>query len=228
MKKKIAILAAMLLLTGCGAGNSAPESSAADSESSAQTTLTTSEPGTVSEPPSTEPPSTEPPSTEPPSTEPPSTEPPSTEPSITEPELTAEPVPTVEATGEESAEKLPVKAQYIWEVPELGGHDEYGLNDNALTVEVVFTAESTVTDFKVLSISVQDYDDAGNFAFAAEEVYSQPELTPERPLVAGMEFLGDIPNNGISFTDADGNVKYYAVDMSGRDSSLFLLEISVV
>ena len=208
MKKKIAILAAMLLLTGCGAGNSAPESSAADSESSAQTTLTTSEPGTASEPPSTEPPSTEPP--------------------ITEPELTAEPVPTVEATGEESAEKLPVKAQYIWEVPELGGHDEYGLNDNALTVEVVFTAESTVTDFKVLSISVQDYDDAGNFAFAAEEVYSQPELTPERPLVAGMEFWGDIPNNGISFTDADGKVKYYAVDMSGRDSSLFLLEISVV
>lgn len=198
MKKKIAILASMLLLTGCGAGNSAPESSAADSESSAQTTLTTSEPGTASEPPSTE------------------------------PELTAEPVPTVGSTVEESAEDLPVKAQYIWEVPELGVHDEYGLNDNALTVEVVFTAESTVTDFKLLSISMQDYDDAGNFAFAAEEVYSQPELTPERPLVAGMEFLGDIPNNGISFTDADGNVKYYAVDMSGRDSSLFLLEISVV
>lgn len=198
MKKKIAILASMLLLTGCGAGNSAPESSAADSESSAQTTLTTSEPGTASEPPSTE------------------------------PEFTAEPVPTVESTVEESAEDLPVKAQYIWEVPELGVHDEYGLNDNALTVEVVFTAESTVTDFKLLSISMQDYDDAGNFAFAAEEVYSQPELTPERPLVAGMEFLGDIPNNGISFTDADGNVKYYAVDMSGRDSSLFLLEISVV
>lgn len=202
MKKKIAILASMLLLTGCGAGNSAPESSAADSESSAQTTLTTSEPGTASEPPSTE------------------------------PEFTAEPVPvvesTVESTVEESAEDLAVKAQYIWEVPDLGGHDEYGLNDNALTVEVVFTAESTVTDFKLLSISMQDYDDAGNFTFAAEEVYSQPELTPERPLVAGMEFLGDIPNNGISFTDADGNVKYYAVDMSGRDSSLFLLEISVV
>ena len=202
MKKKIAILASMLLLTGCGAGNSAPESSAADSESSAQTTLTTSEPGTASEPPSTE------------------------------PEFTAEPVPTVESTVEstveESAEDLAVKAQYIWEVPELGGHDEYGLNDNTLTVEVVFTAESTVTDFKLLSISMQDYDDAGNFTFAAEEVYSQPELTPERPLVAGMEFLGDIPNNGISFTDADGNVKYYAVDMSGRDSSLFLLEISVV
>lgn len=198
MKKKIAILASMLLLTGCGAGNSAPESSAADSESSAQTTLTTSEPGTASEPPSTE------------------------------PEFTAEPVPTVESTVEESAEDLAVKAQYIWEVPELGGHDEYGLNDNTLTVEVVFTAESTVTDFKLLSISMQDYDDAGNFTFAAEEVYSQPELTPERPLVAGMEFWGDIPNNGISFTDADGNVKYYAVDMSGRDSSLFLLEISVV
>ena len=198
MKKKIAILASMLLLTGCGAGNSAPESSAADSESSAQTTLTTSEPGTASEPPSTE------------------------------PEFTAEPVPVVEFTVEESAEDFAVKAQYIWEVPELGGHDEYGLNDNTLTVEVVFTAESTVTDFKLLSISMQDYDDAGNFTFAAEEVYSQPELTPERPLVAGMEFLGDIPNNGISFTDADGNVKYYAVDMSGRDSSLFLLEISVV
>ena len=207
MKKKIAILASMLLLTGCRAGNSAPESSAADSESSVQTTLTTSEPGTASEPPSNEPQLTAEP--------------------VPTVEATGEPVPTIEATGEESAEKLPVKAQYIWEVPELGGHDEYGLNDNALTVQVVFTAESTVTDFKLLSISMQDYDDAGNFAFAAEEVYSQPELTPERPLVAGMEFLGDIPNNGISFTDADGKVKYYAVDMSGRDSSLFLWEISI-
>lgn len=54
------------------------------------------------------------------------------------------------------------------------------------------------------------------------------ESTPERPLEASLVFLGDIPNNGISFTDADGNVKYCAVDMSGMDGSLILWEITVI
>lgn len=210
MKKRIAILSALLLLTGC-AGN--VTSSGSQSSQSSQTSQS-GQYGTAPE--ESAPEST----AEPPSTEPVNTaEPP-------------EPMPTGELPGTETAESLPVKAQYLEDVPELGEHDTFSRTNGAevseSAVKVVFTAESAVRDFKLLSIAMQDSEENGNFAFSAEELYSQPELTPERPLEAGLVFLGDIPNNGISFTDADGNVKYYAVDMSGRDGSLILWEITVV
>ena len=138
-------------------------------------------------------------------------------------------MPTGDLPGTGTAESLPVKAQYLEDVPELGEHDTFiqtdGTEVSESAVKVVFSAESTV---RLLSIAMQDIDENGIFTFSAEELYSQPELTPERPLEAGLVFLGDIPNNGISFTDADGNVKYCAVDMSGMDGSLVLWEITVI
>lgn len=195
MKKNIAMIAAIILLTGCAGSNSAPESNAVSQTT--QSDVTSSESDDTAEPPSTE------------------------------PVNTAETLPTEEASVADSMAVIPVKAQYLEDVSDLGEHDEFNINDDEQTVKVVFTADTTVTDFRVLSISMQDYDDEGNFAFAVEEMYTQPELTPARPLEAGLVFLGDIPNNGIAFTDPDGNTKYYAVDMSGRDGSLFLWEISV-
>jgi hypothetical protein len=141
-------------------------------------------------------------------------------------------MPTGELPGTGTAESLPVKAQYLEDVPELGEHDTFSQTDGTevseSAVKVVFSAESTVSDFRLLSIAMQDIDENGIFTFSAEELYSQPELTPERPLEADLVFLGDIPNNGISFTDTDGNVKYFSVDMSGMDGSLILWEITVI
>ena len=141
-------------------------------------------------------------------------------------------MPTGELPGTGTAESLPVKAQYLEDVPELGEHDTFSQTDGTevseSAVKVVFSAESTVSDFRLLSIAMQDIDENGIFTFSAEELYSQPELTPGRPLEADLVFLGDIPNNGISFTDADGNVKYFSVDMSGMDGSLILWEITVI
>lgn len=91
-------------------------------------------------------------------------------------------------------------------------------------VRVLFTTNKTVSDFKILHLTCETIDDDGNITFAVEETYSQPELTPDRPLVAGLEFPGDMPSNGISYVDADGVTRKYAVDMSGMDGSLFLWE----
>ena len=216
MKKRIAILSALLLLTGCAGNVTSSESQASQSSQTSQTSQS-GQSGTAPEESAPES-----------SAQPEST----AEPPSTEPVNTAEPMPTGELPGTETAGNLPVKAQYLEDVPELGEHDTFSQTDGAVdsesVVKVVFTADSAVSDFKLLSIAMQDSDENGNFAFSAEELYSQPELTPERPLEAGLVFLGDIPNNGISFTDADGNVKYYAVDMSGRDGSLILWEISVI
>lgn len=104
-------------------------------------------------------------------------------------------------------------------------YDEYDLSSGEFQTRVVFTTDSTVTDFSVLSLTYRDSDENGNITFDIQTLYTQGELTPERPLVAGLEFIGTIPNNGISYVDLDGTVRTFAVDMSGMDGSLFLWEI---
>ena len=202
MKRKIAILAAVMLLTGCAGGKFLPESSSQQTTTSAADDNSSQSQTEASAGDSTESPAVE-------------------------PEKTTEQTATSEST-EVTTQGLPVKVQFVEDYGAIDGHDEFNLNDDEMTVKVVFSTESTVTDFRVLSISMQDYDDSGNFTFAAEELFTLAELTPERPLEAGLQFIGTIPNNGISFVDPDGNTKYYAVDMSGRDGSLFLWEITVV
>ena len=231
MKKRIAILSALLLLTGCTGNVTSPVSQPSQSSQISQTSQT-SQPSQSSQTSQSEQSVTAPKESTPESSA--QEEAPAEQPSP-EPVNTAEPpetMPTGELPGTGTAESLPVKAQYLEDVPELGEHDTFSQTDGTevseSAVKVVFSAESTVSDFRLLSIAMQDIDENGIFTFSAEELYSQPELTPERPLEADLVFLGDIPNNGISFTDADGNVKYCAVDMSGMDGSLILWEITVI
>lgn len=105
------------------------------------------------------------------------------------------------------------------------GYDEFNVNASEFQTLVMFSTNIPVTDFKVLSLTYQDSDEDGNITFDIQTLYTQETLTPERPLVAGLEFIGTIPNNGISYVDQDGTVRTFAVDMSGMDGSLFLWEI---
>ncbi len=91
-------------------------------------------------------------------------------------------------------------------------------------VRIIFTATGVVRDFKVLSVFLKDVDDNGEPTFLVEELYSQDMLTPWRPLAVDTTFYGDIPNNGISYVDADGVTHYYTVSESGMDGSLLLTE----
>lgn len=89
---------------------------------------------------------------------------------------------------------------------------------------ILFTASGTVKDFRLLTLTLADADSEGKITFRTEEVYYQQALTPERPLLAYPSFYGDIPNNGVSFVDEQGNTRYFAISISGRDGSLELVE----
>lgn len=200
MKKKIltAAMAACILLTGCN--NSGEQTS---DSSSSESIVTTSGEETSAPDETTIPAESDAPTAEPPSTE---------------PQFTAE-----AATHEPQLAETTVHAEYT-DGAIADEHDEYIVGDEESRTMLLFTAEKTVTDFKVLALTSFDIDENGNTTFSTETVYEQPELTPDRPLLAGLVFLGDIPNNGISYVDENGVEKRYAVDMSGRDGSLFLWE----
>lgn len=102
-------------------------------------------------------------------------------------------------------------------------YDEYRASENA-HAGVLFTAVNPVKDFRLLAIQLQDVDKDGNAIFSTEDVHQQDMLTPGHPLVAYLDFFGDIPNNGIAFVDEKGNTRYFAVSISGEDGSLQLIE----
>lgn len=98
------------------------------------------------------------------------------------------------------------------------------VNEGQLT-SVLFTTDTEVKDFKILSLEFTNVDDNGNPKYKYETVYSQPALTPGSNLVAQILFAGDIPNNGFAYTDTDGSLKIFALGLSGEDGSIVVTEI---
>lgn len=120
-----------------------------------------------------------------------------------------------------------VHAQWAEDVlTDLSDYEQFILGmDEALPL-VYFSTESTVEDFKVLSLTFESIDDNGNVKFAVEETYHHGILTPETPLLVRIELMGTIPNNGISYVDANGATRYFTVDVSGYDGSPLMTEFT--
>lgn len=103
---------------------------------------------------------------------------------------------------------------FIEYVPEEPGEPE---------VSVVFSAEGTIRDFTLLALD-GTIDDDGNVTYELTELYRLDELTPEKPLKAGMTFPGTVPNNGFSYVDGSGALHRCALNISGKDGSLITWE----
>ena len=114
-----------------------------------------------------------------------------------------------------------VRAQLFEDVSGLVSYDEFVASESEFCTKVVFSTDSAVKDFKFLSIIMEGWDEeASRPVFAVEELHHQVELTPDRPLVVTLVFIGDIPNNGISWVDEEGVTRRFSVGLSGYDGSI--------
>ena len=102
----------------------------------------------------------------------------------------------------------------------------FTLEDGDNSVNIVFFAQEEITDFRLLSISLKDVTEDGTFIFDEEVIYEAKQFGKTVPyLLAATVFYGDTPSIGISYTDKDGKEKKYAVEISGFDGKLCLMEI---
>ena len=93
------------------------------------------------------------------------------------------------------------------------------------SVQMAFTTDQKITDVQILSLMMQDFDeDTGKPVFDVTTVETVDTLTPAQTLVVTTVFYGDLPNNGIAYTDADGSTHRFSVEMSGEDGTLLLTE----
>ena len=135
--------------------------------------------------------------------------------------------PTEETEPGTDEQSDPVTVNYAEDVsiPEDAEVFEFSAAGALQPVRTVFTADRTVTDLKVLALTYEDMDADGNVVFSIEELMTIPEFNADSVLKASLEYIGTIPNNGISYTDpATGKTRRFAVNMSGNDGSLFLWE----
>lgn len=107
---------------------------------------------------------------------------------------------------------------------DLEAYEEFEADNGDASMVIMLQPAEEIKNFKVLSLTFEDADDDGKLRFAEEELYKLNKLTPEKPILITLSFIGDIPNYGVSFTAADGSEKHFAIAESGYDGSLMLTE----
>lgn len=131
--------------------------------------------------------------------------------------------------GSANESEFPVSVQYL---PEGVFPDYYvTLYDGDGAAFLLFTADSPVTDFTVLTLELEDFTETGAAIFSATPVVleegldSLPEvMTADTPVAVQLGFMGTIPNYGISYVDEGGDLCRFALVQSGYDGSILMEE----
>ena len=145
-----------------------------------------------------------------------------------------EPLPLTPFSGTEvgsaNESRVPVSVQYLTEAGDVDCN-WVTLYDGPDSCCILFTTDSRVTDFTLLDLFAEDFTETGAVIFSAtpveldEERDSLPSvMTPDTPVAVQLIFPGDLPAYGISYVDAGGNLRRFAIEVSGYDGSVLLEE----
>ena len=129
-----------------------------------------------------------------------------------------------ETTTQKIIKESKVTADYSANVNGYTDFIKYIVDDSEYSTKILFRAEGVVTDFRLLSLFVNDVDDNGRMTFDTESLYELPTLEENKPLEVTLTFYGDLPSYGISYKDASGATKNFTLTLSGEDGSVILSE----
>jgi len=116
----------------------------------------------------------------------------------------------------------PILADFATEELIAKGPYEYILIDQTENAtELAICANEPLTDLCFFE-SVHDGD-----ACTHNPLYTMPELTVEKPIVAAVAFYGSNTTYGLSFTDASGVKRCFEISLSGVDGFVVLTECEV-
>ena len=102
------------------------------------------------------------------------------------------------------------------------------VSTGAPVLTAILATKTQLLNFRVLNLTLEEFDEANEPIFSAKELYRQDRFYPEHPIALSVTIAGDIPNIGISYEEPYGDRKYYALSQSGMDGSLFLEELNHV
>lgn len=102
-----------------------------------------------------------------------------------------------------------------------GSYDAYRETDPM--TEIVLLPTRSVTDFHYFIVGFREGGDQLTLT-RDDDLYTADALSPDRPLLLAIPFVETLPNRGVSYVDADGALRQYAIVESGKDGTIFLME----
>ena len=112
----------------------------------------------------------------------------------------------------------PIYADYAEE--SFNAYHAYWSDETDYITAIGFTPGEKLTDVR---FGLLDWFETESWQMA-EELYTMDEIDPDHTFLAQVVFWGDMTTYGISFTDADGAERHFAVSISGKDGSLICQE----
>ena len=113
---------------------------------------------------------------------------------------------------------VPIYADYAPE--DFNAYHAYWSDETDYITAIGFTPAERLTDVK---FGLLDWFETESWQMS-EVLYTMDELDPDHAFLAQVVFWGDMTTYGISFTDADGAQRHFAVSISGKDGSLVCTE----
>ena len=112
----------------------------------------------------------------------------------------------------------PIYADYAAE--SFNAYHAYWSDETDFITAIGFTPAEKLTNVR---FGLLDWFETESWQMA-EELYTVDEIDPDHAFLAQVVFWGDMTTYGISFTDADGAERHFAVSISGKDGSLICQE----
>ena len=112
----------------------------------------------------------------------------------------------------------PIYADYAAE--SFNAYHAYWSDETDYITSIGFTPAEKLTNVR---FGLLDWFETESWQMA-EELYTMDEIDPDHAFLAQVVFWGDMTTYGISFTDADGAERHFAVSISGKDGSLVCQE----
>ena len=112
----------------------------------------------------------------------------------------------------------PIHADYAPE--SFNAYHAYWTDETDYITAIGFTPAEPLTD---VTFGLLDWFKTESWQMS-EVLYTIDSMDPDHPFLAQVVFWGDMTTYGISFTDADGQARHYALSISGKDGSLVCTE----
>lgn len=114
----------------------------------------------------------------------------------------------------------PVSAAFAADCPPKNACHAFWMAADDTVSWLAFRASEPLTDVRLVEWDMTEADYAD-----AQILYTLPDLTADTPLLTGVVFYGDMTTYGLTFTDAAGQTRSFAVSISGRNGMLILEEV---
>ena len=96
-----------------------------------------------------------------------------------------------------------------------GNYHEFIADNVEGMQKIAIRAKEEVSAFALMDMELTDKGmQFGN------TLYTQERLTPDKPLVIGVVFWGDLTTYGVSFMNAGGQPEFYTLSISGRNGDV--------